>query len=962
MQYTICYILSTFQYRMAKNTLYLIDGSGFIFRAYYAIKRDLTSPSGVPVKAVYGFVTMIQKLMEQVNAGDHDANEAGEESTAHIAVIFDAARQTFRNEIYAEYKANRDDPPEDLIPQFPLVREATAALNLPAIDKPDFEADDIIATYAKQAKEAGMDVVIVSSDKDLMQLIQPGVTMYDAMKDKTIGDDAVLKKFDVGPDKVLDVLSLMGDSSDNVPGVPGIGPKTAAELINTYGDLETLLERAGEIKQNKRRETIIENADMARLSKQLITLRYDVPDLPPLAELAVREPNPEMLLEFLQAQGFKSLVSKVETRTGVKAPAPEEQEVPEAEKLLENAPETNYTIVREEYTLEAWVKKARAKGYVAFDTETTSLNAMQAELVGFSLCAEAGQACYVPIAHTTEVSAEDSQGNLFDKNNNAEKHRQPAGGQIPLERAIEIIKPLLEDKAVLKIGHNIKYDWLIMRHHGVDTAPVDDTMLLSYALHAGEHGQGMDELANRYLGLTLTSFDEVTGKGKNRLRFDEVEIEKAAHYAAEDADITLRLHQHFKTQLLQHGLTSLYETTERPLIPVICSMEHAGILVDPQKLLGLSAVFAKRMAELKTQIYKEAGHEFNVGSPKQLGEVLFEEMQLEGGKKSSKTGAYSTDSSVLEDLAAGGVAIAEHVLEWRGLAKLKSTYSDALAQQINPHTKRVHTSYALAVTSTGRLSSSDPNLQNIPIRTAEGRKIREAFVAKKSCVLLAADYSQIELRLLAHMAKIDVLKDAFKNGDDIHAITASQMFGVPLAEVDSELRRKAKTINFGIIYGISAHGLAVRLGISRKDAAAYIEQYFTQYPGIRNYMEATKEFARKHGYVKTLYGRRCHVPGINDKNGARRQFSERAAINAPLQGTAADIIKRAMIDVKKALTSHAQYCTLLLQVHDELVFEVAEDKVETIELVIKKAMEKAASLSVPLVVECGTGSHWGEAH
>ena len=696
---------------MAKDTLYLIDGSGFIFRAYYAIKRDLTSPSGVPVKAVYGFVTMIQKLMES-----HEGS--------HIAVIFDAARKTFRNEIYGDYKANRDDPPEDLIPQFPLVREATKALNLPAIDKPDFEADDIIATYAKQAKEAGMDVVVVSSDKDLMQLIEPGITMYDAMKDKKIGDDAVMKKFNVGPDKVLDVLSLMGDSSDNVPGVPGIGPKTAAELINAYGDLETLLERASEIKQNKRRETIIENADMARLSKELITLRYDVPDLPALDELVVREPNPEMLLEFLQAQGFKSLVSKVETRTGVKAPAPTQPDAQEDEQPAQDAPKVNYTIVREEYTLEEWVKKARAKGYVAFDTETTSLNAMQAELVGISLCIEAGQACYVPIAHTTEVSAEDSQGNLFGENDNSEKRRQLAGGQIPLERVIEMIKPLLEDEAVLKIGHNIKYDWLIMQHHSVDVVPVDDTMLLSYALHAGEHGQGMDELASRYLGLTLTSFDEVTGKGKNRLRFDEVEVEKAAHYAAEDADVTLRLHQYFKPQLLQKGLTSLYESTERPLIPVICRMEQAGILVDPQKLLGLSADFAKRMAELEQQIHKDAGHEFNVGSPKQLGEVLFEEMQLEGGKKSSKTGAYSTDSSVLEDLAAGGVAIAEHVLEWRGLAKLKSTYSDALAQQINPHTKRVHTSYALAVTSTGRLSSSDPNLQNIPIRN--GRRPQDS--------------------------------------------------------------------------------------------------------------------------------------------------------------------------------------------------------------------------------------------
>jgi DNA polymerase I len=929
---------------MTQKTLYLIDGSGFIFRAYFAIKRDLTNPQGVPVKAVYGFVTMMMKLMEA-----HKSD--------YMAVVFDAARKTFRNDIYPEYKAHRPPAPDDLVPQFALVRDATAALNLPAIEMADYEADDIIATYAHAAQKQGFKVVIVSSDKDLMQLIGGGIEMYDAMNDRAIGEAQVREKFGVAPDKVLDVLSLMGDSSDNVPGVPGIGPKTAAELINHFGDLDSLLARAGEIKQDKRRETIIQNVEKAKLSRQLITLKSDVPNLPPLEDLIVRSTAPEKLLEFVTLHGFKSLAIKlgghnVRVENSTSAPLP-----PSPQSPILNA---SYSIVRDEETLKEWIAKATSKGIVAFDTETTSLNTMQAELVGFSLCIEAGEACYVPLGHKAQGTKHEIQaleGDLFF----APKPSLLAPDQIPFARAIELIKPLLEDDSVIKVGHNIKYDRMVMRRHHLSITPVEDSMLLSYVLHAGEHGQGMDELAQRYLGHTTISYDEVTGTGKNRLRFDEVEIEKAGRYAAEDADITLRLYQCFKSQVIAEKLLTVYESMERPLIDVLVAMESTGIKVDRQELSALSVDFGARMADYERDIHALAGQSFNVGSPKQLGEILFDILQLPGGKKSSKTGAYTTDSEVLEELAETH-ALPRKVIEWRQLSKLKSTYSDALIEQIDPVTKRVHTSYAMAITSTGRLSSSDPNLQNIPIRTVEGKKIRHAFIAGEGFQLLSADYSQIELRLLAHMADIPTLKEAFRNGDDIHAITASQMFGVPLAEVNGDLRRKAKTINFGIIYGISAHGLAARLGIGRSEAGAYIEHYFTQYPGIRDYMEASKEFARAHGYVTTLFGRRCHVPGINDKNGARRQFSERAAINAPLQGTAADIIKKAMIAISKEISGLEPEIKMLLQVHDELVFEVAPSSIVTLQPLIINCMENAAKLSIPLTVEAGTGYRWDEAH
>jgi DNA polymerase I len=922
--------------------LYLVDGSGFIFRAYHSLP-PLNRSDGTPAGAVYGFINMMLKLVDGAKAD-------------YMAVIFDAGRKTFRNRIYPAYKAHRPPAPEDLVPQFPLVREATEALGLPAIELEDYEADDIIATYTKLGRAAGLEVVIVSSDKDLMQLIADGVSMYDGMKSKTIGETQVIEKFGVPPAKVRDVLALIGDTSDNIPGIPGIGPKTAAELIGQFENFEGVLARAGEIKQPKRREAVLQNIDQARLSYELIGLCETVPVLPKLEELAVRPPEAETLLAFLRRMEFKSLTARFEQKFGVIPPPPAGGRpgggLPSPHP---NPPPTgegiHYELVRDAATLAHWIAKAKTVGYVAFDTETTSLNAMRAELVGFSLSVTPGKACYVPLGHRGQGSA--APGDLFSG---------PAllPGQIPLKEAIALLKPLLADASVLKIGHNIKYDMLVLKKYGIEVTPVDDTMVLSYVLDAGRGNHGMDELAKRHLDYTTITYDSVTGTGKSRISFAEVELEKALAYAAEDADVTLRLWQMLKPLAMAERRMTLYETIERPLIPVLVAMEERGIRVDKQELAALSADFGKRIVILEEEIYKLAGRTFTIGSPKQLGEVLFDEMKLEGGKKSSKTGSYSTGADVLEELAQAGHALPARILDWRQLSKLKSTYTDTLAEEINPDTGRVHTSYAMAVASTGRLSSSDPNLQNIPIRSEEGRKIRHAFVADKGQKLISADYSQIELRLLAHIANIEVLKDAFRNGNDIHAITAGQMFGVPLSGVTSDLRRKAKTINFGIIYGISAHGLAIRLGISRGEAAAYIDAYFKQYPGIVDYMERTKAFAREHGFVTTLYGRVCHLPGINDKNPSMRGFSERAAINAPLQGTAADIIKRAMIGVEKAL--YGMRSRMLLQVHDELVVEAPEAEAEETAGKVKHVMENAASLSVPLTVETFIGANWHEAH
>ncbi len=923
--------------------VFLIDGSGFIFRAYYGIKATMTRPDGIPVNAVYGFTRMLMKMVD-----DTDAD--------HIAVIFDRARKTFRNDIYADYKANRPPPPEDLIPQFDLVRDATRALNVASVDMDGFEADDLIATYARQAIEAGADVTIVSSDKDLMQLVRPGVVMMDAMKDKIIGPGEVMEKFGVGPDKVIEVQALAGDSSDNVPGISGIGVKTAAQLINEYGDLETLLERAGEIKQPKRRENLINEAEAARISRRLATLRDDVPVTEELSSFAVREPKEDELLAFLKEQGFKSLLASAAARFGGGA---DSEDAPEAEEKPA-VQETGYELVRTVSALKAWIGEATRAGVLAVDTETTSLDAMRAELVGVSLSIEPGRACYIPLAHKQPAAqgALDLDG---DGSGAGDLDGGKAPDQMPVKKAIKLLKPLLEDASVLKIGQNIKYDMKVLARHDIEVSPVDDTMLLSYVLDGGLHGHGMDELARTFLDLDTIKYSDVTGTGKARVTFDLVPLDKALDYAAEDADITGRLHRVLKSRLVEESMVTVYETLERPLVPILRDMERLGIRVDGKELKRLSEDFGKRLGDLEAEIHRMVDHEFNIGSPKQLGEVLFDELGLPGGKK-GKTGAYGTGAEVLEALIDHGHDLPARVLDWRQLAKLKSTYSDALMEQINPATGRVHTSYSQAGVSTGRLASSDPNLQNIPIRTEEGRKIRRAFVADKGMMLLSADYSQIELRLLAHVAGIDALKEAFHDGQDIHAMTAAQVFGVPMDAMDPMVRRKAKAINFGIIYGISAFGLARQLGIGNSEAGEYIDAYFEKYPGIRDYMDRTKEQAREKGFVETLFGRKCHIRSINEKNPNVRGLAERAAINAPIQGGAADIIKRAMIRIPDALAEAGLKARMLLQVHDELIFEVPNKELDATAELVSGVMSGAARLDVPLVVDTGFGDNWDEAH
>ena len=938
--------------------LCLIDGSGYIFRAFFAIKTPMTRPDGTPVGAVFGFCSMLWKLLQ-----DQDCD--------HLAVIFDAGRRSFRNDIYPDYKAHRPEPPPELVPQFALVREATRAFNLPAIEVAGYEADDLIASYARRAVESGARVTIVSSDKDLMQLLRPGVDMFDPLKSKPIGEAEVREKFGVGPDRVVDVQALAGDSTDNVPGVPGIGVKTAAELIGTYGDLDALLARAGEIKQPKRREALLANAELARISRDLVRLKDDCELPASIDDLARRRPDPAILRGFLEAQAFRSLLARFQADGSVAAPdgaaaAPETVSRPQAAA----APALptgagRYSLIQDLATLEAWVARAREAGQVAVDTETTSLDAMRAELVGVSLAIEPGEAAYLPLAHVAPGAAPRGAGEL-----DLAAPPTAVPGQVARAAALAILKPLLQDPSVLKIGHNIKYDALILARCDIAVAPVDDTMLISCVLEGGAHGHGMDELAQLHLGHKTITYDEVTGTGKNRIGFAEVPLDRARDYAAEDADVTLRLHRLLKPRLVAEHLVRVYETIERPLVPVIAAMERAGIKVDRDALRRVSADLAARLAELEERIHAAAGRAFNIGSPAQLGTILFDEMalQLPDGTRPArtKTGAYATGAEVLEDLAAAGHALPQLVLDWRQLAKLKSTYADALVDQIDPKTGRVHTSFAMAATSTGRLSSSDPNLQNIPVRTEEGRKIRTAFVAEPGRELLSLDYSQIELRLLAHVADIDVLRQAFRDGQDIHALTASEVFGVALADMTREIRNRAKAINFGIVYGISPFGLARQLSIPQGEARAYIDAYFKRYPGIRDYMDRTRKFAREHGYVVTPFGRRCHLPGIASKNPAQRSFSERAAINAPIQGGAADIIKRAMIRIPGALAAAGLSARMLLQVHDELVFEIDPAERETTIALLRATMEGAAApavdLSVPLVVEAGHGRSWAEAH
>ncbi|MFC3695281.1 DNA polymerase I [Chenggangzhangella methanolivorans] len=991
----------------------LVDGSSYIFRAFHALP-PLTRPSdGLPVGAVSGFCNMLWKLLR----------DAGWVDPTHLAVIFDKSEVTFRKDFYAEYKSNRSDPPEDLVPQFPLIRHATRAFSIAALEQGGYEADDLIATYARLASEAGAEVTIVGSDKDLFQLVGGLVTMLDPVKDKRIGPDEVFEKFGVGPEKMIDLQALAGDSVDNVPGVPGIGAKTAAQLLEEYGDLETLLERAAEIKQPKRRENLIANADLARVSKRLVTLEQNVPLDVPLEDLGVDEPNPSRLIAFLKAMEFSTLTRRVAEATGVEissvtpdaemmsgkrqaAAEPEGEGAPKAATAesreyrpaegrarkgmdyvaptaheggagasIEGATpqdlaaarraeassaaidRSSYETITDVGRLAQWIEAARDHGLVAFDTETSGIDPMTADLVGVSLAIEPGLAAYVPLGHLSaagDLLSEPGQGlgGLVE-------------GQIPAAEALTLLKELLEDASVLKVGQGIKFDLTIMSRLGISVAPYDDTMLMSYALDSGLGAQGLDELSRRHLGHAPITYDEVTGTGRARVGFAQVSIEKATAYAAEDADLAIRLWRLFKARLVAERMTSVYETLERPLPAVLSAMEQRGVSIERSMLSRLSGELAQRMGALESEIHELAGEPFNLGSPKQLGDILFGKMQLPGAKK-TKTGAWGTAAGVLEDLAAQGHELPARILDWRQLSKLKSTYADALPTYLHKETGRVHTTYQLAATTTGRLSSTEPNLQNIPVRTEEGRKIRAAFVAPQGKKIVSADYSQIELRILAHMADIPQLAQAFEDGMDIHAMTASEMFGVPVEGMDPQTRRRAKAINFGIIYGISAFGLANQLGIGREEAGQYIKTYFERFPGIRDYMEETKEACRRDGYVTTIFGRKCHYPSIKASNPAERAFNERAAINAPIQGSAADVIRRAMIRMDGALEAAGLSARMLLQVHDELIFEVEDGEVEKTLPVITKVMAEAPmpakALRVPLLVEAKAEASWEEAH
>lgn len=993
--------------------LFLVDGSGFIFRAFHALPPLTRKSDGLPVGAVSGFCNMLWKLLTEAR----DTNVGV--TPTHFAVIFDYSSKTFRKELYPQYKANRSAPPEELVPQFGLIRQATRAFNLPCIESEGFEADDLIATYARQAEAIGADVTIISSDKDLMQLVTPMVHMYDSMKDKQIGIPDVVEKWGVPPEKMIDLQALTGDSTDNVPGVPGIGPKTAAQLLGEFGDLDTLLARASEIKQVKRRENIVANAELVRLSRQLVTLKTDVPVDMPLDALVLEKQDGPKLIGFLKTMEFTTLTRRVADACGCDAaaidpapvtvewgpaahgpdldaaapakdpaaastsvsveigkaapaptaatgdPAPADLAAVRAAAFHGQKIDTAaYQTIRDLDTLQAWIDAARETGLVAFDTETTSIDPMLAELVGFSLAiADNGQqpgstdirAAYVPLGHKT------GRDDLFSDG------LKLAEGQMPMQAALAALKGLLEDPSILKVAQNLKYDYLLMKRHGIVIKGFDDTMLMSYVLDAGKGNHGMDGLSERWLGHTPIAYKDVAGTGKSSVTFDHVDIDKATAYAAEDADVTLRLWMVLKPRLAADKLTRIYERLERPLVPVLADMEERGISIDRQILSRLSGELGQKAAAFEDEIYELAGERFNIGSPKQLGDILFGRMGLPGGSK-TKTGQWSTSAQVLEDLAAEGAPLPRKIVDWRQLTKLKSTYTDALPSFVHPQTKRVHTCYSLASTTTGRLSSSEPNLQNIPVRTAEGRKIRTAFVATPGHKLLSADYSQIELRVLAHVAEIPQLRQAFADGIDIHAMTASEMFGVPVEGMPSEVRRRAKAINFGIIYGISAFGLANQLGIERSEAGEYIKRYFERFPGIKDYMESTKASARENGYVETIFGRRAHYPEIKSSNPSMRAFNERAAINAPIQGSAADIIRRAMIKVEPALETAGlkERARMLLQVHDELIFEVEDEAVEAAMRIIVETMEHAAmpavSMRVPLKVDARAAHNWDEAH
>ena len=926
----------------------LVDGSGYIFRAYHALPPLTRKSDGLPIGAVAGFSNMLFKLLRGQNDNDRPT---------HFAVIFDKGSYTFRNEIYDQYKANRGETPEDLIPQFPLTRDATRAFGAPAIEMEGFEADDIIATYARQAEAKGARVTIISSDKDLMQLVSDKVSMLDTMKNKQIGIPQVIEKFGMGPERVIEIQALAGDSVDNIPGVPGIGVKTAVVLLEQFGDLETLLQRCDEIPQKGRREKMMANIENARVSLELVTLKTDVDVEVPIEDIAVTDPDIDVLFDFLEEMQFRTLTNRVRAALGEgetegirKDDSKPDFEPPSVKTLPDNVvfDKSKYECVQSAERLKHWIERSYEVGTIAVDLETDSLDSAAANMVGVCLAVADNEACYIPLGHV-------GGGDMFGDD-------KPK--QIDMDTALSLLKPLLEDPSILKVGQNFKYDLGVFQRYEIMAAPYDDTMLISYALAGGLHGHGMDFLCETYFGHKPISFKELAGTGKKQKTFDQISLEDATPYAAEDADVTLRLWKFLKPKLVAEKVTTVYETLERPLPSVIAAMENHGIKVDRAELARLSSMFAQKMAGLEAEAYELAGSQFNLGSPKQLGEILFDQMGLEGGKK-TKTGAWQTGAGVLESLAEKGEKLPQTILDWRHYSKLKSTYTDALVQQINTRTGRVHTSFSLAATTTGRLSSSDPNLQNIPIRTEEGRKIRDAFVAETGHVLVAADYSQIELRLLAHVADLTTMKQAFADGVDIHALTASEMFGVPVSEMTPEIRRQAKAINFGIIYGISAFGLANNLGISRTEAGDYIKSYFEKFPGIKAYMDAAKSEAHEYGYVKTLFGRRCHIKGIKDRNQMMRGFAERQAINAPIQGAAADIMRRAMIRMPEAIAD-IEGARMLLQVHDELVFEVPENKSDDLIKVAKATMENAAmpavNISVPLVVDAHAALNWNDAH
>jgi len=909
----------------------LIDGSGYIFRAFYALPI-LTSPDGVPVNAVLGFVNMFMKLRTKIKCD-------------LCLVLFDAKRQNFRNEIFADYKATRKETPPELIPQFPIIRQAVEALNLHFLEIEGYEADDLIATYAELALKKGYEAVVVSADKDLMQLIKDGVQYYDAMKEKFFTPDDVKEKFDVLPDKVVDVQALSGDSIDNVPGVPGIGPKTAAELINTFGSLDEVLKRASEIKQNKRREAILQNIENAKISKQLVSLKKDVPVSENIDSFICRAPDKQKVLDFLDKYALKSLRARAEKwvdEQDVVLACPPNVAVCEIQK--------EYTLVQDEQTLISFIDNIKKTRLMAIDTETTGLNPFKDQIVGFSMAYDEGKACYVPLRHGMKQASQD----LFSSAPIAPK-------QLSFEVVKKHLLPLLEDESILKIGHNIKFDMhFLAKIVGKDTAifPYDDTAVMSYVLDSSEHGHGLDELADIFLSYQTIKYDDVCGSGKNKITFDEVALDKALDYAAEDSDITLRLYNKFKPRLISEKKIALYENFDRPIVSILQKMEQEGVMIDAHALMMLDSDFENQMRGLEKQIFTLAGQEFNLASPKQIGDILFVKMGIKGKKTAS--GGFQTGADVLENLAQEH-ELAQKILQWRAYQKLKSTYTSALLEDADAQS-RVHTTFSQTVVGTGRLASSNPNLQNIPIRTEDGQKIRQAFIAKKGFKLISADYSQVELRLLAEVADVKALKEAFNKGVDIHALTASRVFHIDIDKISPAKRRDAKAINFGIIYGISQYGLARQLGISNAEAKVYIDSYFAAMPEIRQYMQQTIEFAHKHGYVVTPFGRKCFISGINESNKKTASFAERAAINAPIQGGASDIIKLAMRKTENLLRQGGFQTKMLLQVHDELVFEAPLDEIQTVQPLIKNAMESVVNFDTPFVVEVGFGDNWREAH